>query len=35
VVGESEPSFTERVLGGVTDELIDKSSDPLLVVRNK
>lgn len=35
VVGETEPSLADRVLGGVTNELIDESSDPLLVVRNK
>lgn len=35
VVGESEPSLTERILGDVTDKVIDQSSDPLLIVRNK
>jgi len=34
VVGESEPSLTERILGDVTDTVITNSSDPLLVVRN-
>jgi len=33
VVGESEPSLTERILGAVTDEVIDRSPDPLLIVR--
>ncbi|WP_324756267.1 universal stress protein [Haloarcula montana] len=35
IVGESEPSLTERILGDVTDTVIDKSSDPLLIVRNR
>lgn len=35
VVGETEPSLADRVLGDVTNRLIDGSSDPLLVVRNK
>lgn len=35
VVGESEPSLTERILGNVTDKVIDQSSDPLLIVRNR
>lgn len=35
VVGESEPSLTERILGDVTDEVVDRSSDPVLVVRNR
>ncbi|WP_340097759.1 universal stress protein [Salinibaculum salinum] len=34
IVGESEPSLTERILGDVTDRVIDQSSDPLLIVRD-
>lgn len=35
VVGESKPSLTERILGDVTSNVIDNSSDPLLIVRDK
>lgn len=35
IVGESKPSLAERVLGDVTNEVIDRSSDPLLIVREK
>lgn len=35
VVGESEPSLSERILGDVTTEIIDRSSDPLLIVRDR
>ncbi|MFO8115375.1 MAG: universal stress protein [Halorubrum sp.] len=34
VVGESEPSLTDRILGDVTDDVIDESSGPLLIVRD-
>lgn len=34
VVGESEPSLKDRVLGAVTTSVIDKVSHPVLVVRN-
>lgn len=34
VVGESEPSLTERILGAVTTDVIDKTSHPVLVVRS-
>lgn len=35
IVGESKPSLTERILGDVTDTVIDQSSDPLLIVRDR
>lgn len=35
IVGESEPSLTERILGDVTDSVIAESSDPLLIVRDR
>lgn len=35
VVGESEPSLTDRILGDVTDDVIDESSGPLLIVRDR
>ena len=35
IVGETEPSLTDRILGTVTDQVIDESPDPLLIVRNK
>ncbi|MEZ3162693.1 universal stress protein [Halorubrum sp. RMP-47] len=35
IVGESQPSLTDRILGDVTDEVIDRSTDPLLIVREK
>lgn len=35
VVGESKPSLTDRILGAVTNEVIEASSDPLLIVRDK
>jgi nucleotide-binding universal stress UspA family protein len=35
IVGESEPSLTERILGKVTNTIIDRSSEPLLIVRNR
>jgi nucleotide-binding universal stress UspA family protein len=35
VVGESEPSLTERILGDVTSQVINQSSDPLLIVRDR
>lgn len=34
VVGETEPSLRERIIGGVTRDLIDRSPQPVLVVRN-
>ncbi len=34
VVGESEPSLKDRILGTVTTSVIDKTSHPVLVVRN-
>lgn len=34
VVGETEPSLSERLLGDVTNEVITGSSGPVLVVRN-
>ena len=34
IVGESEPSLTERILGDVTDQVIEASSEPLLIVRD-
>ena len=34
VVGESEPSLTERILGDVIDEVIDQSTNPLSIVRD-
>lgn len=34
VVGESEPSLTDRILGAVTTDVIDKTSHPVLVVRS-
>lgn len=33
VVGETEPSLRERIIGGVTRDLIDRSPQPVLVVR--
>lgn len=35
VVGESKPSLTERILGNVTNEVIEQSTDPLLIVRER
>jgi nucleotide-binding universal stress UspA family protein len=35
VVGESKPSLTDRILGDVTNEVIDRSSDPVLIVRDQ
>ncbi len=35
VVGETKPSLTERIVGEVTSRVIEQSSDPLLVVRDK
>jgi len=35
IVGESKPSLTQRILGDVTNTVIDKSPDPLLIVRDK
>ena len=35
VVGESEPSLRERLLGDVTNRVITGSSDPVLVVRKE
>jgi nucleotide-binding universal stress UspA family protein len=35
IVGESQPSLTERILGRVTDQVIEQSADPLLIVRDK
>lgn len=35
IVGESKPSLTERILGKVATTVIDKSSEPLLIVRDK
>jgi nucleotide-binding universal stress UspA family protein len=35
IVGESKPSLTERILGDVTDQVIDQSSEPLLIVRDR
>lgn len=34
VVGESEPTLRDRILGVVTSEVIEESSHPVLVVRN-
>jgi nucleotide-binding universal stress UspA family protein len=34
VIGETEPSLVERVLGDVPSEIIDRSGRPVLVVRN-
>ena len=34
VVGETEPSLTDRILGTVTTSVIDKTSHPVLVVRS-
>lgn len=34
VVGESEPSLSERILGDVTSEIINRSPEPLLIVRD-
>lgn len=34
VVGETEPTLRERIIGGVTRDLIDQSPQPVLVVRN-
>lgn len=34
IVGESKPSLTERILGSVTNEVIEQSADPLLIVRD-
>ena len=34
VVGETEPSLRERIIGGITRDLIDRSPRPVLVVRN-
>ena len=34
VVGESEPSLRERLLGAVTNQVVDESPVPVLVVRN-
>ncbi|WP_418285465.1 universal stress protein [Halorubrum sp. DTA46] len=34
VVGETEPSLRERLLGDVTDQVITDSTHPVLVVRN-
>lgn len=33
VVGETKPSLPERILGSVTNEVIEQSSDPVLIVR--
>jgi nucleotide-binding universal stress UspA family protein len=35
IVGETEPSLTDRILGNVADQVIDESPDPLLIVRSK
>lgn len=35
IVGESKPSLTERILGDVTDGVIEQSPVPLLIVRDK
>lgn len=35
VVGESEPSLTERILGKVTNRILDESPRPVLIVRNR
>lgn len=35
VAGESKPSLPERILGEITDSLIDESADPVLIVRDK
>lgn len=35
VVGESKPSLTDRILGDVSDQVIDRSDDPLLIVRER
>lgn len=35
IAGESKPSLTERILGDVTDKVINESSDPLLIVPDK
>jgi nucleotide-binding universal stress UspA family protein len=34
VIGETEPSLVERVLGDVPSEIIERSGRPVLVVRN-
>lgn len=34
VMGETKPSLPERILGNVTNEVIEQSSDPLLIVRD-
>jgi nucleotide-binding universal stress UspA family protein len=34
VLGESEPSLTDRILGNLTAEVIDRSAKPLLIVRD-
>ena len=35
VVGETEPSLRERIIGGITRDLIDQSPTPVLVIRNQ
>ncbi len=35
VVGESQPSLRERILGDVTDRIIEDSPCPVLIVRNR
>jgi nucleotide-binding universal stress UspA family protein len=35
IVGETEPSLADRILGNVTDGLMNKSPDSLLIVRTK
>lgn len=34
IVGESNPSITERILGDITSQVVEQSSDPLLIVRD-
>lgn len=34
ILGGTEPSLRERIIGNVTRDLIDQSSRPVLIVRN-